>query len=283
VERGALCASLLLVACSTEDVRDADSSAASPASAPPVLVVNATDYSFSGPDTVPAGLTTVKLVNGGAEMHHVQLLRLADGHTAAELAEGLKTAKEARLPEWVTPAGGPNSPGPTGEAAATLDLTPGNYVLICVIPAADGVPHFAKGMVRPLTVTSTAAATHAVAPTTDMTVRLVDYAFEMPDTVPAGRHTIRVENTAAQPHEIFIVKLAPGKSAQDVITYVSKMTGPPPGQPMGGTTFMANAGVNYITVDLTPGEYGLFCFVPDAKDGQPHFVHGMMKQFTIKS
>lgn len=36
-----------------------------------------------------------------------------------------------------------------------------------------------------------------------------------------------------------------------------------------------------VTIKLvTPGDYGLICFVPDAKDGKPHLVHGMVK--TIK-
>ena len=37
----------------------------------------------------------------------------------------------------------------------------------------------------------------------------------------------------------------------------------------------------YFTADLTPGNYALLCFVPDAKDGKPHLEHGMVKQFKI--
>jgi hypothetical protein len=214
----------------------------------------------------------------------VQLLRLADGHTFEEFATAMKASKEPAIPTWVTAAGGPNSPGPTGQAEATLDLAAGNYAIICVIPAADGMPHAMKGMARPLTVTPVGGTVAtAAAPKADIVMKLVDYSFEMPETVTAGRHTIRVENAAAQPHEVFIVQLAPGKTVDDLITYVSKMTGPPPGRPIGGTTFMGKDGVNYITVDLPAGEYGLFCFVPDAKDGKPHIAHGMVKQFTIKS
>jgi uncharacterized cupredoxin-like copper-binding protein len=36
-----------------------------------------------------------------------------------------------------------------------------------------------------------------------------------------------------------------------------------------------------FTVDLTPGNYAFICFLPDAKDGKPHALHGMTKQFTI--
>ncbi len=283
--RGVVCAALPVVAaCATPDTVPSDSAAPAAAAEPRVVTVSAADFTFEAPDTVEAGLTTIRLINGGSEMHHVQLLRLTDGHTFADFENAMKGAKEPAMPAWAVAEGGPNSPGPTGQAEATLDLAAGNYAIICVIPSADGVPHIMKGMARPLTVTgSSTVATTAAAPKADIVVKLVDYAFEMPETIAAGRHTIRVENGAAQPHEVFIVQLAPGKTSQDVITYVSKMTGPPPGKPIGGTTVMGKDGVNYITVDLAPGDYGLFCFAPDARDGRSHIAHGMVKQFTIKS
>lgn len=40
--------------------------------------------------------------------------------------------------------------------------------------------------------------------------------------------------------------------------------------------------VNYTTLEFKAGHYALICFVPDAKDGQPHAMHGMVKEFTIQ-
>jgi hypothetical protein len=37
----------------------------------------------------------------------------------------------------------------------------------------------------------------------------------------------------------------------------------------------------FINVRLEPGTYALICFIPDAKDGKPHFMHGMMKEFKV--
>ena len=39
----------------------------------------------------------------------------------------------------------------------------------------------------------------------------------------------------------------------------------------------------FVEVDLPPGEYGLLCFLPDAKDGKPHFLHGMARSTTVSS
>ena len=38
---------------------------------------------------------------------------------------------------------------------------------------------------------------------------------------------------------------------------------------------------NYFTAELTPGDYLLICFLADAKDGKPHFMHGMTKTVTV--
>ena len=110
---------------------------------------------------------------------------------------------------------------------------------------------------------------------------LVDYGFQMSQPLQPGKQTIRVKNAAAQSHEVVFVKLAPGKTLGDVLAWMEKSEGPPPGTPIGGTTPMAQGEENIITLDLPAGEYGLICFAPDAKDGNPHIAHGMMTQFTI--
>ena len=96
-----------------------------------------------------------------------------------------------------------------------------------------------------------------------------------------GKHTIRLENLATQDHEMFIVRLEKGKTPADVAQWAENPKGPPPGMPLGGTSGMRKGSVAYVPVDLAPGEYALLCFIPDAKDGKPHYVHGMMKQFTV--
>jgi hypothetical protein len=45
---------------------------------------------------------------------------------------------------------------------------------------------------------------------------------------------------------------------------------------------MAKGAAAYVTIDFTPGDYALVCFLPDAKDGKPHFTHGMVKQIHVE-
>lgn len=277
-----------LAACApASDTPPADSAAAATpvstvAATPAVYTITAKDFSYDAPDTISAGMVTLRLVNQGPELHHVQLVRIDSGHTFAELADGLKAMKPGSPPPpWIHDVAGPNTPVPGGEQSITQDLAAGNYALICFIPGADQIPHAMKGMMKPITVAPATAAA-APAPTADITVKMTDYAWEITPALTAGKHVIRLENAAAQSHEMFIAQLAPGKTAADLAKWVETQQGPPPAKPIGGITGMSQGNVVYLPVDLAPGEYGLFCFLPDAKDGKMHIAHGMMTQVTVK-
>ena len=251
-------------------------STAAPAT-PPVVTVHAKDFAFDAPKQIPAGMTTFDVVNDGPGLHHVTIVKLADGKSMADLETALKTP--GPLPSWATMVGGPNAPAPGHDANATLEMTPGNYALLCFVDVPGGVPHFAKGMASPLTVVA-ATTPSAPAPVANDTVTLEDYKFAVASPITSGKHTFLVRNTAQQPHEIELIKLDAGKTPKDVLSWMQKPNGPPPGEPIGGVAATADTAPVYFTADLTPGNYMLVCFMPDAKDGKPHFMHGMMQ--TIK-
>lgn len=270
------------VACSAKDKPASDSAAQAgapaPAPAPAVVTVHAKDFAFDAPTEIAAGLTTFKLVNDGPNLHHMAIVRLDSGKTLADLQAAMK--KPGPPPAWMVMSGGPNAPDPSKEANTTVDLQPGQYALLCFVDLPDKVPHVAKGMVRALTVkpnTGPAAAT----PVADNVLTLNDYTFEFSKPLTAGTHTFEVRNAAQQPHEIEVIKLAPGKTAKDFMTWMEKMQGPPPASAIGGTLPTTGGAPAYFTADFTPGEYVFICFLPDAKDQKPHFEHGMIKTVTI--
>ena len=266
-----LLAAGIVAACAKEEP-PADQAAVTTTPAEPNMVhVTATDYAFQAPDTIQSGVTTFHLMNQGKEAHHVVILRMP-------LAEVQKMAG-GPPPADLVALGGPNAASPGGTAEATLDIAPGTYTLICVIPAPDGIVHVAKGMARELVVTAGTAA--AAMPAADITIRLTDYAFEITGALTAGRHVIRVEDAGPQMHELVFVKLEPGKTVQQAVAWLEKPEGPPPGTLINGAAPMTAGMANTTTVDLTAGDYGLICFVPDAKDGKPHIAHGMVKQITV--
>jgi hypothetical protein len=141
--------------------------------------------------------------------------------------------------------------------------------------------HAAKGMVRPFEVTAAPSGAATSLPETDVTVKLVDFDFQFSKPLTAGKQRIMVENAGPQAHELVLVKLAAGKTIQDFATWAESMKGPPPAEPVGGVGVLENGMRATFTADLTAGDYGLICFVPDAKDGKMHLEHGMMKNFKV--
>ncbi len=262
-------------ACARAD-RPAADSTGSAAPAQHSLMIMAQEFTFDAPDTVPAGHTRVTLMNHGAEPHHAIIFRLDSGHVAGELLEALP---KRRVPAWAVALGGPNV-NMQGLSEVVMQLAPGNYVMICAVPSADGTRHIFKGMVRQLTVVPSSVQT--VAPEPDLTITLADYSFTVSAPITPGPHIIRVDNTGELPHELLVVRLEPGRTIEEYAAWARKPEGPRPGTPVGGTTPAARGMTIFDVVDFTPGEYGFICLIADAKDGRPHAAHGMIQQFKVE-
>lgn len=241
------------------------------------ITVVATDFAFSAPGRVNAGWITVNLINRGNEPHQVQIVRLAPGKTADDFIAAIRNRTDPPV-TWV---GGPNGVEPNGgRANATQYLSPGNYLLLCLIPSPDGKIHLEKGMVRALRVRAGRA--QGQEPAADVAMRLVDYGFDLSRPLRRGRQTIRVWTDAPQTHEVVMIKRDPGKSSMDWVHWAEKMQGRPPAALVGGVVGLSPREAAYYTVNLTPGEYGFVCFFPDRKDGKPHFMYGMTRDITVE-
>lgn len=271
-----------LAACKTEQKPQPAAPPAPPL--PHALTIRAKDFAFTMPDTVPAGVTTITLVNDGPDVHHAEFIRLDSGHTAADFAAGMKAMMASKNPPpppaWVVMSGGPNPPMPGAQTTATIDLAAGNYVVVCFVDSPDHVPHVAKGMAHPLIVVATTGAAPAF-PTSDIAITTTEYGFAFSDTVRAGHHTFEVKQAGAQPHEVVLVKLAAGKTPADLGKWAATYKGPMPGTIMGGVSPLMPGMRSQFTADITPGNYVMLCFVPDTKDGKLHVEHGMVMPFTV--
>ncbi|MBA3259289.1 MAG: hypothetical protein H0T68_07490 [Gemmatimonadales bacterium] len=248
---------------------------------PAVVTVEANDYAFGVPARVPAGIVSFRLVNQGKEAHHAQVIRLEGGKTAGDFVRAFTDT--ASMPAWVRYLGGPVGTAPGQEQRSTTRLAPGRYAMICRIRSPDGVTHVMKGMIREFEVVAGRGAVSDSFPTASDTVTLNDYGFVASRPLTAGYHTIRVENAGPQPHELVMLKLAPGKTPADFARWgLSGRHGPAPAVPVGGVEFLDQGARGVFVVDLAPGEYGFICFVPDTRDGKRHFLHGMMTQFAVR-
>lgn len=111
------------------------------------------------------------------------------------------------------------------------------------------------------------------------------YAFNVPTAVTVDSlAAITLDNSdAAEPHQAALLKIADGKTVEDVKAFLSSTgapTGPPPFTVGGGTTGVDPGGTIDITQALPAGTYGFFCFIPDAT-GVPHFAKGMVATIDV--
>jgi hypothetical protein len=247
------------------------------AAAPPTVTIHARDFAYQGPDSIPAGYVAFTLVNDGPGIHHAAMVRLDSGRTANELIAAL--GHPGPLPAWAVLFGGPNAVPAGASSNATLLLAPGDYVMLCFVDVPGGVPHFSKGMFRAVTVVPSTVAT--AAPVADDSITLTEYGFTLARPLTVGHHVFAATNTGVQPHEVEFVKLAPGKTADDLLSWLANEQGPSPGEPIGGASLESTGKTTYFSADLTAGNYLLICFVPDTKDGKPHFMHGMMQTIAV--
>lgn len=251
------------------------------------VTFEAVGMGFVGPDSIPAGLTLIHMVNKGTDLHHVQLLRLTDGKTAEDFAAAVKAAPfdpigPAAPPAWVKFVGGPNGVIPGESSTAIMNLEPGNYVLICFIPDSKGVSHIASGMVKALKVTGITDS-KAPEPVAAVNITAMDFSFAIDKPITAGTQTIRFTNAGTQPHEVLVVQLPPDKTIKDfAAAFEPGHSGPPPGKPIGGMTGIDKGGHAFFTAKFEPGHYGLICFFMDSTKKAPHFALGMTNEFTVK-
>jgi hypothetical protein len=272
---------LFLLLGPTLDWIDRGGAAAGPRIDGSAVVFVAHDYGFTGPDRIPAGVTMMQVVNKGQDPHHIQLLRLLEGKTAEDFRMAL-SADPTRLPNGVQFVGGPNAILPDSDSVAAMNLAEGEYLLVCLIPNKDGVPHMALGMQKALSVKG-GKPTLISEPKADLTIVLADFRFAQSHPITAGSHTIQVMNHGTMPHEVVVLKLDPGASARDFgAAFEPGASGPPPGKPIGGVVGLESGAHAFFTARFEPGRYGLICFFPDPITGKPHFAQGMTTEFTVK-
>jgi ketosteroid isomerase-like protein len=234
---------------------------------------------FSGPASLPSGWTEISLTNNTQGGYNFQLVKLEGGKTIQDL----RTAAEAdgeNMPEWATPAGGPNAPDPGASTSAIVNLEPGDYAAMSIIPDADGVPGFSRGWLTALTVTEAAGeATREPEGSADLRIDLTEFALGVSGALTAGPHVIRINNQGTQQHEAYLVRLNEGVTVDQYLN--TPPTEPPPAVGLGGITGIMPGAHQYVSLWLEPGHYALFCFLPDPASHAPHFALGMIQEFTV--
>jgi hypothetical protein len=249
-------------------------------SKPGVATFSAWDNRFEGPDTIPGGQVTIRLQNRGKELHQLQLLKLDQGKSPADLAAALRAGGGA-VPQWAKHMGGPNGIGAGDTSEATMYLDPGSYVIICGIPTKNHQTHAALGMQKALVVAKNAPAPPEFYGNFHMA--MFDYEFVVVQPLKKGRHTFYVINRGSQTHQASLVRLDPGASAEDVLAvFAADAPLSIPGKLIGGISGLEPGGDGTFTAEFTPGRYVIICLFSDPSARDSHAAKGMVMNFTIE-
>lgn len=245
------------------------------------VTIDAADFSYALPESVPSGWLRIAFKNTGKEPHHAQLARLKDGVTLEQLQASLQKGPEAAL-SLVSLEGGPGVLEPGKSTSVTLNLPAGQYVALCFVESPNKVPHLAKGMIRPFAVTQSGGP-EAPRPAAEQTIVLRDFGFDVPTSLSAGRITLNVVNEGPQPHELALLRLAPGKTMADLQAFMAGSPSEPrPFEEVAGMQALDTGKSGLVTLDLQSGSYVALCFIPDPGSGKPHTELGMVKEITVK-
>jgi uncharacterized cupredoxin-like copper-binding protein len=273
MQRRLIAAALLVAACAPAE------EAPPPPVEPQQAAFTASEFAFAGPDTLAPGVTSVTFRNDGSQLHHMILARLDDGKTAADFG-AFMAENPTGIPDFVSWRGASGGVEPGGNSTSIIDLPAGTYLLLCfVADPADGTAHIEKGMMRELVVAGEPVG--APAPVADGEIRMKDFEFGH-DSIAAGSHLFHVINDGPSIHEVDLVRLHDGATAESFLAAVAPgSVDPPPGTPMGGTGALSPGLSNWWPVDLSPGTYLFICWVPDA-EGVPHAMLGMVKTVVVE-
>lgn len=242
---------LVLAACSTSDRGGATA-----------VDVTATEYTFEVPAEVAGGVVEMRFTNTGAFPHEFAFARIEEGKTEADVKAVIESGEEP--PEWAEDVASVPGLSPGESVTVTRTLEPGSYVFLCFFPDPEGTPHAALGMYELFTI---AGDTGAALPEPDATITATDDGLQLP-ALSAGEQVVEFENGGTEPHELFLAAFEPGKSVEDVDSWIEGgYGGEPPVTFLGGMQTIPAGESVFLTIDLESGvEYTVLDFTTESME-----------------
>jgi hypothetical protein len=119
---------------------------------------------------------------------------------------------------------------------------------------------------------------------TEITIRAMDYSYEIPGDISAGLLSLTMVNDGMEPHHAQVVKLNDDTSVEQFTAAL------PQGEaaifPLvtfrGGPGLVGPGAQSSVFLNLEEGTYVLLCFVA-SPDGVPHLAKGMVLPFMVSA
>jgi hypothetical protein len=271
------------------------------------LLIRQTDGGFEAPSEVAAGRYLLTVENASSiPFGGAGFIQAPEGQTTADVQAAFEevNAYFAALEAGTPPVGedptaflyeavvigGPAVGGPGSFGQAVIDLPAGEYVIwnedftspTATMTVTGEMPAGLPEMTTSATVTAINVEDH--------------FDFTVDGQPVAGRQLIEFFNDSDQPHFLWLMN-SPAASLTDeqwlelmTLAETGGTPAPDSGLPsiedvieVGGTTSQSQGQTMWWAVDLAPGNYGIFCFIPDPRhQGAPHSAMGMIGSFTIE-
>ena len=255
--------------------------------APKNVTVVGTDYAFSVPAAMKAGLTSFHFRNDGKKTHEFNIFLLKPGVTIDQIVDSAKAGK----PQSPMIEGAVGvlfaEPGSFAPAGLSTNLLPGrDYGILCIFRDSPSAPrHYAMGMYSVIHVTGQRSTSRLVADS----IIGVDYAFKRyPRDIPPGPRAISFRNEGKHRHEFNMALLKKGITLDSIVERDKRGADVDDlFEPNGGMGVLhaqpGNSALGILTIDFLPGrEYLIDCSFSDDDKSPPHYKLGMYGSIKVR-
>jgi hypothetical protein len=237
---------------------------------PPQFTITLNADEISIPDDIPAGLVELTIDNVDTEWHAAIVRYLNEDVSLDEFSAAFQQEPRSTFP-MTSFAGGPDVPG--GKAIpGYYTLQAGTYIVV-------------DNWVEPWRFASFQVAGESAQsqpPPAEVMVKMKEYAFDMPKSLPSGRHLWQFTNQGEFLHNIGIIRLGEGQSMDDVIAWTKEPQGPEPYEYFTMWNILSPGATSWGQIELQPGEYLAVDFMPDfASEDGLNMEQGMVWKFTV--
>jgi len=276
-----------VVACGSDD-KKSSSTSSTPSSSASTLSLTISEQGkaakYTAPKSVKGGLVTLSLKNSGKRPHAAQLAQISGGHTAQDALKVI-ASNSNKTPAWIRAEGGLGGVRPGQTASASLNLTPGKYVVADAGgPGGGGPPAYSQ-----FTVTGGTPGSLPQTPArvTAATAGKDKFKWQVSGSLKAGENDVTFASKGKDTlHLIGAFRLKKKVPKAEIIKALNANGKPAPF--VDTSTFYNTAVLDGGKSQTTPvplgkpGTYVLFCPLSDRDGGKPHFEEGLVTTVDVK-